>query len=38
MGGWLKALSGIYIKNIVSACLITRGMVKGMVYVFKYVD
>ena len=38
MGGWLKALFGTYIKNVVSACLITGGAVKGVVRVFKHVN
>ena len=38
MGGWSKALSGTYIKNVVSACSITGGAVEGVVRVFKHVD
>ena len=38
VGGWLKALSGIYVINVVFICLITGGVVKGVVCVFKYVN
>ena len=37
-GGWSKALSGTYVKNIVSARSITGGAVKGVVRVFEHVD